>query len=342
MKKTLKKLLSLVLVLSTLATLLVTAIPANAYRLVNYKNTILIGDSRTVGMYNTLNSTSVKEVHERDTHAYWYAKNGTGGNWFKHTAVPAIESKISNGTNVVILSGINDCKENKTDNLQEYIRLVNQKAYTWKKKGAHVYFVSLNPVGKTGSGRNGSYKKNGITCVNKKQVESWNKTLKEGLSSDITYIDTYSAIIDSFQSKDGLHYTNETNKTIFQTIISAMTNDSDLALHRLGRKYYTMKGWKKQDYTGFIKSTSLGLIGWAYIKDGVAATDYTGLAKGCAKGVTGWFYVKKGLIDYGYTGLVKKGNTRYYVKKGYLDQSYSGTVKLNGKSYKIVNGKYKG
>ena len=339
MKKNLKKLLSVLLVLTTLVTMLATMTTAYASRTVNYKNTIFLGDSRTVGMYNTFNGTSLKEVDAQDSNGIWYAKNATAYSWFKKTAAPAVDKKVKSGYNVVILMGINDCKGGATANLTSYINYINKLAYKWAQKGAHTYFVSLNPVGTTGSGKNGTYTKDNYTITNKKQVVSWNKQFKESLSSDVTYIDTYSDIIDDFETKDSLHYTNTTNKEIYKLVTNAIKNDSDMTLSRSGLSYTTKKGWSKVSYTGFIDGTDAGLGGWVYVEDGTAQTSYTGLASGCAKGVTGKFYVKKGIINYSFTGKAKDDDGTWYVKKGQVQTSYSGKVTISGKTYTVKNGK---
>ena len=93
------------------------------------------------------------------------------------TAFPQAESYASSGTAFVILMGVNDLYHQNS-----YISAINQKAAEWKKKGAVVYFASVGPV------QNDPYTSNS-------EIESFNRALKNGLSSDVGYIDLYGELI---------------------------------------------------------------------------------------------------------------------------------------------------
>ena len=160
---------------------------------VTNKNVIMIGDSRCVQMKSHVGAGS-------DT---WSCKGSMGLNWMKNTGVPNIESKIGNGTKIVIMMGVNDLYQPEA-----YISYINQKASTWASKGAKTYFVSVNPV-------DGSY--SNLTS----KIVSFNNKLRSGLNSNVKYIDTYSYLVSSgFNTSDGLHYKSDTSRKIYNYVKS--------------------------------------------------------------------------------------------------------------------------
>ena len=78
----------------------------------------------------------------------------------------------------------------------------------WVQKGAKVYFVSVNPT-------DGNYE-----YLNT-NINNFNQSLKQGLISDIKYIDSNSHLKSvGFKTTDGLHYTNETYQEIYNYIVN--------------------------------------------------------------------------------------------------------------------------
>lgn len=166
---------------------------SNSNNSVTTKNVIMIGDSRCVQMKSHVGAGS-------DT---WSCKGSMGLNWMKNTGVPNVESKIGNGTKIVIMMGVNDLYQPEA-----YISYINQKASTWASKGAITYFVSVNPV-------DGSY--SSLTS----KIVSFNNKLKNGLNSNVRYIDTYNYLVSSgFNTSDGLHYKSDTSRKIYNYIKS--------------------------------------------------------------------------------------------------------------------------
>ena len=166
---------------------------SNSNNSVTTKNVIMIGDSRCVQMKSHVGAGS-------DT---WSCKGSMGLNWMKNTGVPNVESKIGNGTKIVIMMGVNDLYQPEA-----YISYINQKASTWASKGAVTYFVSVNPV-------DGSY--SNLTS----KIVSFNNKLKNGLNSNVRYIDTYNYLVSSgFNTSDGLHYKSDTSRKIYNYIKS--------------------------------------------------------------------------------------------------------------------------
>lgn len=158
----------------------------------NVNKLIFIGDSRTVGM----------EMAVGENNDIWSSKGSMGLNWMRQEGVPNIESNIGNGTAVIILMGVNDLYQ--PDN---YISYINEKSSSWSSKGAHTYFVSVNPTDGSHSQLNSD-------------IDSFNQKLKNGLSN-VNYIDTNSYLkSNGFSTTDGLHYTTDTYNKIYNYIKS--------------------------------------------------------------------------------------------------------------------------
>lgn len=152
---------------------------------------VYIGDSRTEGL---------RDVNS-DSNNTFICLSSMGYDWMLSTAFPQAESYASSGTAFVILMGVNDLYHQNS-----YISAINQKAAEWKKKGAVVYFASVGPV------QNDPYTSNS-------EIESFNRALKNGLSSDVGYIDLYGELNKSgYQTVDGTHYTNAVSKNILSFI----------------------------------------------------------------------------------------------------------------------------
>ena len=152
---------------------------------------VYIGDSRTEGL---------RDVNS-DSKNTFICLSSMGYDWMLSTAFPQAESYASSGTAFVILMGVNDLYHQDS-----YISAINQKAAEWKKKGAVVYFASVGPV------QNDPYTSNS-------EIESFNRALKNGLSSDVGYIDLYGELNKSgYQTVDGTHYTNAVSKNILSFI----------------------------------------------------------------------------------------------------------------------------
>lgn len=152
---------------------------------------VYIGDSRTEGL---------RDVNS-DSKNTFICLSSMGYDWMLSTAFPQAESYASSGTAFVILMGVNDLYHQNS-----YISAINQKSAEWKKKGAVVYFASVGPV------QNDPYTSNS-------EIESFNRALKNGLSSDVGYIDLYGELNKSgYQTVDGTHYTNTVSKNILSFI----------------------------------------------------------------------------------------------------------------------------
>ena len=154
---------------------------------------IFIGDSRTVQM----------KSHVGDNSDIWSCKGSMGLDWMKSTGIPNITANIKSHSKIVILMGVNDLYQ-----VNAYISYINEKASEWNNLGASVYFVSVNPC-------DGSY-----SHLNS-QITSFNSEIKNGLNSNITYLDSNSYLYSvGFSTTDGLHYDQATSKKIYNYIKS--------------------------------------------------------------------------------------------------------------------------
>lgn len=298
---------------------------------------ILVGDSRTVDIYDAYHNTNLSSLNKSAEEAYYIAQNGKAYGWFSSTALPTAVELAEPGDCVVILMGVNDLKTNHPKNYIYYATLINEQAYAWAEEGIKTFVVSVCPVGKTGSGKNGSYTYKKTTIYNKTSITNWNKNLKAALSADVTYIDVYSSILGNFKTRDKLHYQTDTSKAIYQKVLNAVKADESVTLKRSGSKYTLYKGSKKYNYTGFYYVSRLGA--WVYFAKGSADFTYTGLYKSSVKGAYGWYYVKKGKVNLNYTGLAKNANGTYYVENGKVSLQKNGKVKVKGKTYTLKNSK---
>lgn len=177
---------------------------------------LLVGDSRTVQLGMTVFGMNTKNdtdglpcvIGGTTSGDYLYSKGSMGLTWMKQH-IADIDAQVDSKTSVVINMGVNDCSSSTS--ADDYIAYINNKVKDWKAKGADVYFVSVNPI-------NDSLARNNGYSVTNSMVEDFNKALKEGLSSDVKYIDTYSEVkslvIDKKETADGIHY----NKVVYEKI----------------------------------------------------------------------------------------------------------------------------
>lgn len=168
---------------------------------------ILVGDSRTVGMYWAVTGDFGSEdiCVTDDNGNLWSAKSGMGLSWMEETGMPQAEEQMQGGDSLVILMGVNDIAGNAT--AQDYLDYFREKAADWQEHGVSVYYCSVTPVRKDPG--------NGIT---NEKIDAWNETIRDGLPDSITYLDTASIINGIIDFADDLHYEYSTYRTIFEAI----------------------------------------------------------------------------------------------------------------------------
>lgn len=161
----------------------------------NVSGVILVGDSRFVQMQANVGENSCT----------WIAESGKGYNWFKENAIARIDGCVGKGSKILINLGVND-----PGNLSNYLELVNAKAAEWTGKGAKVYYASVNPVWEN-------------PYVTEEQVEYFNSQMQNGLSGDITWIDSHSYLNTiGYKLVDGLHFNAETYQNLYAYYMSCL------------------------------------------------------------------------------------------------------------------------
>lgn len=166
---------------------------------------IFVGDSRTVGMRNTVNSS--------DT---WLAAWGKGYDWFDATARPELEKKLKKYpySAVILNLGVNDLA-----NVQLYADAYRALMNAFPQ--ARFYFMSVNPVEEQ------FLRKNGFGGREPESIAAFNEVMKELFGS--RYIDTHTWLLEKeyvmdlpegHGTVDGLHYTSQVYEFIYQYVAS--------------------------------------------------------------------------------------------------------------------------
>lgn len=156
---------------------------------------IFVGDSRTVGMCQENGLCGSDK---------YVAEVGMGYNWLNSTAITQTNNIISSGSdkyNIYILLGANDYDYQANNYIQKINELANGD---WKNH--NIIFVSVNPMD---------------DASENSKIETFNSTIKSGLSSNIKYCDTYSKLKSAgFNTTDGVHYDKATYQKIYNLIKS--------------------------------------------------------------------------------------------------------------------------
>lgn len=175
-----------------------------------------VGDSRTVHMYHTKVRGIPGGLIDAETEGNrWFAEGSKGFAWFKQH-LNDIKNRAKDCDAVVINLGCNDVAGQPASVAKKYIEEINKLAREMKAQGKQVYFTSVNPVGN-------AYKYKNIDAAQlNHDIEIFNQCMKEGLSSDITFIDTNSYFKQKYAGRpqnevytpDGLHYQRNVNAEI--------------------------------------------------------------------------------------------------------------------------------
>ena len=156
------------------------------------KGYIFIGDSRIVGMEQALSEREKENIK-------FIAEVGVGIKLLQ-TVENQIQEIIKENEEmqwiIICNLGVNDL-----DNAEKYAKIYQEMS----EKYADFHVVSVNPV-----------IENNTHYATNDKIKTFNDLIQQ---QDFSYIDTNSQIINDFQSIDGLHYSKETYKKIFQIIM---------------------------------------------------------------------------------------------------------------------------
>lgn len=178
---------------------------------------ILLGDSRTVGMYWAVSgdrSSETAMVLVNDS-VVWDARSGMGMDWMKETGEPAMRPYVGSGTRIAVLMGVNDIGGNYS--ADSYVSWLNEEAEEWEAKGAAVSYVLVNPV-------NESLRPAAATLSNK-DIDAWNAEVTSGLSDSIARIDLHTDLVNHWDDivwHDWLHYESPTNLVLYEKLMQAL------------------------------------------------------------------------------------------------------------------------
>ncbi len=169
---------------------------------------IFTGDSRIRRLNLTVDLKSKKDT-------FVVCKSGMGYNWFVSQGLPQINNIMKSKKSIdkwVIVSGwgVNDLW-NRNTYINRYKSLLKNE---WK--GIDLYLMSVNPV-------------DGAMLSKYGGISSFNSGIRyyvDNSSAGIKYIDT-SRVMKSkgFGTVDGLHYTESTNRLIYNTVRGVLNRD---------------------------------------------------------------------------------------------------------------------
>lgn len=195
-----------------------------------YRKVIFVGDSRTLGMKQTLYRQFGSEAMEN---IGFVCRSAMGIGWFKNEGLKQLKSEIlsAQGSSkkqiaVIFNLGINDLGNKCGINVltSRYVNYMKSIAPYLQSKGCKLFYMSLNPFNNT---TRLAMQKRGIK---ESDLLYFNAGLKSGLRGYYQYIDCYSWLIKngvSYDSgmgidtgiDDGTHYSTKTYKRIYQYCI---------------------------------------------------------------------------------------------------------------------------
>lgn len=166
---------------------------------------VLIGDSRVVGIGSAIGAEKIKGDGNKKTTCYKENENyiigkvGEGLKWLKSDGIK--EAEPYQNKRIIIWMGTNDLY-----NVSKYAEYINGL-------DAEVVVVSCGPVADAKAEANG-YK------ITNKKVEEFNKTLKKELKEGISWIDISDVVKPDDIGRDGLHYTKDGYKKVYEKILA--------------------------------------------------------------------------------------------------------------------------
>ena len=156
---------------------------------------ILVGDSRFAGMKQAVGGN-----------AAWITAVGEGVLWLRDSVIPKLNGMDVSGRAVVFNLGVNDLTQTPT-----YLSVLAGLGSSLRKRGATVYFMTVNPVDEEKEAAYG-YK------VTNQSIVQFNRTIATTLKG-FGIINTYDYLADKgFQTVDGLHYTKDVYRMIYSAV----------------------------------------------------------------------------------------------------------------------------
>ncbi len=153
--------------------------------------TVLVGDTRTEAMKTVVQADYV---------------TGTGDlDWLKTEGMAQAESLSADGSNIVVFASLEDTNKENADDYKEYL---NKKVGELWRRGVAVYLVTANPVDEDKQ-----------DIYTNERIYAFNQKIKEGLSGNVHYINTYDELAYGFSTyEDGITYGDDTLWQIWDII----------------------------------------------------------------------------------------------------------------------------
>lgn len=157
-----------------------------------------VGDSRTVGLKNSIESSSKYE---------FVAKGAMGYKWFAETGVKKLREHLDKNSKgaVVYNFGVNDLGPKGETNVYKYISLYKQLEKEYPD--TDFYYMTVNPVQNHQS-------------ISNSTIEHFNSIVEDNFPNQI--VDTYSNI--DFQFSDSAHYLPDTYRDILDYTEEVLEN----------------------------------------------------------------------------------------------------------------------
>lgn len=198
---------------------------------------IYTGDSRIRRLNLTINMKGMKDT-------WVVCKSGMGYNWFVREGIPRIDRLMKEKKYIdkwVIVSGwgVNDLWNSGTY-INKYMSLLDG---SWSE--CDLWLMSVNPVN-----GNKKSKYNSIPSFNSKIKSYVNKA-----GENVFYIDTNKAMLSKgFSTIDGLHYTEGTNRLIYQAIRDEIGPAyASVSYKSIGINKNSQRTLKLNNYEGSVK-----------------------------------------------------------------------------------------
>ena len=171
-------------------------------------NSIFIGDSRTVGMFNCV---------DKKSNEFSIAKGGAGSSWLNGTVLTELKTTIKGKEDSYIIINMGTNSGLTENEANQYAQLYNKIATDYPN--SQVVAVSVTQIDVNTAKSNGMY--SGISLTSD-SVNKFNGYLKNKLDSKIKYCDVYSKIASTYKTLDGVHYDCNTYKDIYNAINSCL------------------------------------------------------------------------------------------------------------------------
>lgn len=186
-------------------------------------NIIMVGDSRTVGLCNSVYGISVSNCStlgfKKDNNTF-ISLTSTAYDWFSSKALPEIKKQLnSNEESTVFINMGTNRLDDLTNQANSYAKDYNDLAKTYPK--ANIVAISVTPI----IDSKVSYYKNVNLDSN---VVKFNNQLKSKISSDVIYCDVYSKVKGKVDASDGVHYDTASYKLINDEMMNCIKSSASV------------------------------------------------------------------------------------------------------------------